>query len=65
MKKERKQQEDWEKREKARINLLYQVYDDRERKVRDHKAEKEEELRIRNEDRVEVERRVKEYEAEQ
>lgn len=45
--------------------MLYQVYDDRERKVRDHKAEKEEELRIRNEDRVEVERRVQEYEAEQ
>ena len=26
---EKKQQEDWEKREKARLNLLYQVYDDR------------------------------------
>jgi hypothetical protein len=26
VKKERKQQEDWEKREKARVNLLYQVF---------------------------------------
>ena len=34
IKKEKKQQEDWEKKEKARINLLYQVYDDRERKVK-------------------------------
>lgn len=42
LKKERKQQEEWEKREKARVNLLYQVYDDRERKVKDHKAEKDE-----------------------
>lgn len=42
LKKERKQQEDWDKREKARINLLYQVYDDRERKVKDHKSERDE-----------------------
>ena len=40
MKKEKKQQEEWDKREKARINLLYQVYDDRNRKVKEHKAEK-------------------------
>ena len=39
VKKEKKQQEEWEKREKARVNLLYQVYDDRERKVNEHKAE--------------------------
>jgi hypothetical protein len=42
VKKEKKQQEDWEKREKARLNLLYQVYDDRERKVREHQKTKEE-----------------------
>lgn len=41
VKKEKKQQEEWEKREKARVNLLYQVYDDRERKVNEHKAELE------------------------
>ena len=63
-KKEKKQQEDWEKREKARINLLYQVYDDRERKVREHQKTKEEELREKEQDKVEVEKRVREYEAE-
>jgi len=65
VKKEKKQQEEWNKREKARINLLYQVYDDRGRKVNDHKSEKEEDLRTREQDRAEVERRVKEYEQEQ
>jgi hypothetical protein len=64
-KKEKKQQEEWEKREKARINLLYQVYDDRERKVNEHKAELEQELRMKEEDRQEVERRVRDYEKEQ
>ena len=64
LKKERKQQEDWEKREKARINLLYQVYDDRERKVKDHKAERDEQLRIKEQDKIEVEKRLKEYERE-
>lgn len=65
LKKERKQQGDFEKKEKARINLLYQVYDDRERKVKDHRAEKNEELRVRDQDRNEVERRVRDYEQEQ
>lgn len=37
VKKQKKQEEDWAKREKARVNLLYQVFDDRERKVNEHK----------------------------
>jgi hypothetical protein len=44
---------------------LYQVYDDRERKVRDHHKTKEEELREKEQDKAEVERRVKDYEAAQ
>lgn len=46
------------------MNLLYQVYDDMERKVGEHKAEREQEAKERAQDKVEVERRVKEYEAE-
>jgi hypothetical protein len=53
-KKEKKQQEDWEKREKARVNLLYQVFEDRDRKVKDHKSERDQELRVREQDKAEV-----------
>jgi hypothetical protein len=52
VKKERKQQEEWGKREKARLNLLYQVYDDRERKVREHQKTKDEELREKEQDKA-------------
>jgi hypothetical protein len=44
---------------------LYQVFDDRERKVREHQNTKEEELRQKEQDKIEVERRLQEYEAEQ
>ena len=54
VKKEKKQQEEWGKREKARLNLLYQVYDDRERKVREHQKTKDEELREKEQDKAEV-----------
>lgn len=33
LRREKRQQEEWDKREKARIDLLYQVFDDRARKV--------------------------------
>lgn len=36
------------------MNLLYQVYDDRERKVNEHKSQLEQELKMKEEDRVEV-----------
>lgn len=52
VKKEKKQQEEWGKREKARLNLLYQVYDDRERKVREHQKTKDEELREKEQDKA-------------
>lgn len=52
LKKERKAQEDWEKKEKGRISLLHQVYEDRERKVRDHQSERADELRVREQDKV-------------
>lgn len=40
-KKERKQDEQWEKKEKARMGLLYEVFDDREKKVRQHMKERD------------------------
>lgn len=43
IRREKKQDEDWRKKEQARIGLLHQVYDDRERKVRQHMAERDDE----------------------
>jgi hypothetical protein len=40
LKRERKEDELWEKKEKARMNLMYQVFDDRENKVKQHIAER-------------------------
>jgi hypothetical protein len=37
------------------------VFDDRERKVKEHRSEKEDDLKIKEQDRVEVEKRVREY----
>ena len=65
IKKEQKQQQEWEKREKESVHLLYQGFEDRERKVKEHRGEREEDLRVREQDRAEVERRVAEYEQEQ
>jgi hypothetical protein len=63
LKKERKEDEDWRNKEKARIGLLHQVYNDRERKVKQHQSEREEDKRQKEVDKQEVERRLKEYEA--
>lgn len=65
VRRDKKQQEEWEKKEKARVNLLYQVFDDRERKVREHQSEKDDDLRTKEQDKLEVERRLREYESEQ
>jgi hypothetical protein len=43
------------------MNLLYEVFDDREKKVKQHNAEREEERRLKEQDKVEVERRLQEY----
>lgn len=65
LRRERKADEDWEKKERARINLLHQVFDDREKKVKQHQSEKDEEKRQKEIDRIEVEKRLNAYQAEQ
>jgi len=65
LKKEKKEEEEWAKREKARVNLLHGVYHDRERKVRDHNNEKDYEKKVKEDDKAEVERRLKAHEEEQ
>ena len=44
--------------------MLYQVFDDRAKKVQEHQAEKEHEKRQREEDAQDVTRSVREYEEE-
>lgn len=41
------------------------MFDDREKKVKDHIAERDQELRQKEEDKIEVERRLNEYRLEQ
>ena len=56
LRREKRQQEEWDKREKARIDLLYQVFDDRARKVQEHQAERDEEKRQREAAKMEEQR---------
>ena len=56
---QRKEDEKWEKKEKARLDMLYQVFDDRERRVKGHLEEKQQEKREKEHDRMEMEKKLK------
>lgn len=57
----KKRQDQWDKEEKARVNLLYDVYGDRARAIELRKREEEEEARRKEAERQEVTMEIKEY----